>query len=59
MRIAVNLILKGSVELITETFDGALIDVLMEKSELILFVTTGLVSYIFTEAIMQSHLQGQ
>lgn len=59
IRIAVNLILKGSVELITTFLLGALIDALIEKSSSIRFVNTGRFSYILTLAIMQSHLQGQ
>ena len=59
IRIAVNLILNGSVELITTFLLGALIDVLIEKSSSILVVNTGRFSYILTLAIMQSHLQGQ
>lgn len=44
IRIAVNLILKGRVELITTFLDGALIDVLIEKSCSTLCVNTGLFS---------------
>jgi hypothetical protein len=44
IRIAVNLILKGSTELITTFFAGALIDVLIEKSSSILFVNIGFFS---------------
>lgn len=59
MRIAVNLILNGRVELITTFLLGEVIDVFIEKSSSILVVKTGRFSYILTLAIMQSHLQGQ